>query len=286
MVHGVILYKYMPLEAFFKTIENWSLKATYPTATNDPLEFIPQGDYYVKAVRDKDALLPYFHSFSSKVADVAMWGRYGDSSHGVCLAFCFPTDREVAFSGEERTLGDYAVPKCGNLFPVSYEDERVLVKIGSLYHSEEDAYIRMLTTKAKSWEGESEFRFVDYICDADSLQGGHAFYKKYMGRLCGVILGDRCRYGVPFIANMLMQIRKLQGVENDLIHVNDIPLMPKLGGGPMLVRCPICVVQAKNAEEEYKINNAIFEDDMTLERYMKKVRDAKIMEIPDPDGAV
>ena len=38
----LLLYRYMPYEAFEKTIENWSLKLTIPYETNDPFEFMPR----------------------------------------------------------------------------------------------------------------------------------------------------------------------------------------------------------------------------------------------------
>lgn len=85
----------MPWVAFEKSIESWSLKATYPDQTNDLFEFLPQemndNPYYdevVDVVRNNLV----FISFSTKVSDCSLWGHYADQFRGVCMAFYFPDD--------------------------------------------------------------------------------------------------------------------------------------------------------------------------------------------------
>lgn len=283
----------MPWEAFVKTIESWSLKATYPTRTNDPLEFVPQGKNAASEVRAKNtqAYLSYFHSFSTKVTDVAMWGRYGDSSQGVCLAFCFPTGEPVDFQRERENLYKYDVYSCGALFAVRYDENRVEMKYDANNIPNLQSYFNMLTTKAESWMGESEFRFLDKIDDADVISGGNVFFTKYMNFLCGVVLGERCMFGKEYVKALLTNIRRVKTArEKHTANKNylqiGVPMIPVFGKRKRILLSQICVTQAEVSERKFLIENPIFEDDMTLGQYMKKVPDAKIMEIPDSDGAV
>lgn len=277
MAHGIILYKYMPLEAFEKTIKNWSLKATYPVNTNDPLEFVPRNsehEDFVEIMRRNIYTLPYFHSFSTKVTDVAMWGRYADSSRGVCLAFCFPTNEEVNVSEDDEEYRKYDTPQCGKLLKVKYETQRVPLNLKDNPGIEE--LLTIIATKAKCWSSECEFRFIDTLNNADEISEGNAFYKKYMNHLCGVVVGERCRYSVEYIMKWFKVLRN-QKDEDDKIYTGEVLLSDDGSGAQKKLMYPIVFAQACVHDEKFEILNGKFIDNMTIERYREKERSATIV---------
>lgn len=264
-----------------KTIENWSLKATYPVSTNDPLEFIaknkPDVDF-VEWFRDPATLLPYFHSFSSKVSDVAMWGRYADSARGVCLAFCFPTTECVNTEDVEHndTLRDgiihYNVVKGSKFFRVKYDDMRVDSCIDSKDEKERTrAFAKILSTKAKCWRDEREFRFLDDLIDADKVADGNAFYEKYMKHLCGVILGERCLYNVEYVKKLFKQYRRAKSVEEKDVFVGSVQVQSKPDMNVHPLKFDIQFVQSEVHDERFQIVNEKFSDDMTLAEFENRV---------------
>lgn len=272
MVHGIILYKYMPWEAFEKTIENWSLKATYPTKTNDPLEFIAQDDDdidFVEYFRAPSTPLPYFHSFSSKVTDVAMWGRYADSARGVCLAFGFPLDEKNEVWNEKRSVF-YKTFSELIFFKVKYSDERVKFKF-DIHNIEEKAKLlsEVLSTKAKCWSDECEFRFIDQLKDADYVAGGNVYYKKYMQYLCGVILGERCLYNVEYVKKLFGQYRKKMNVPDGKLLNNAISLTESDFQNKKEFDFDIHFVQSEVHPKRFEIVNNVFYDNMKLEEFLK-----------------
>lgn len=271
MEHGIILYKYMPWEAFIKTIESWSLKGTYPTATNDPLEFIAQNTKdidFVEETRNAALTLPYFHSFSSKITDVAMWGRYGDSSRGVCLAFCFPTDKEVDTSEEDHEQRRYKNYDCGELLKVRYENDRVVLDLKAPFSYEK--YVEVLSVKASCWKSECEFRFHDILDNADVLWDGNASYKKYMKHLCGVIVGERCRYSVDYVRKLFSQIRSGNKVSNEKIFENTVTLSNNNSESRMLT-FEIKFERAMVDMTKFEITNNQFKDKMKLSDFIPAV---------------
>lgn len=293
MVHGIILYKYMPWEAFVKTIESWSLKGTYPTRTNDPLEFMARNNDdvdFLEWIRNPATSLPYFHSFSAKVTDVAMWGRYADSARGVCLAFCFPSDEKIEFSKERGKIIKKIFHLTGgrSFFKVEYDDRRVEAYIRVKDKEKQlKGMMAMLTTKAKCWKDECEYRCFDNVKEADKIEDGKAFYEKYMRYLCGIILGERCEYSKSYVQTLFKQYRKKK-VEDKNVNVMESTVKVKDfdNGEDKILRFPIQFVRSTVGDEQFRLENNLFEDNMLLEQYMKKVPDAKIMEILDSDGAV
>lgn len=280
MVHGIILYKYMPLEAFEKTIKNWSLKATYPVNTNDPLEFVPKNSEnknFVEIVRRNIYTLPYFHSFSTKVTDAAMWGRYADSSRGVCLAFCFPTNEEVNVSEDDDQYRQYETPQCGKLLKVKYDTKRVSLDLRA--HPGLSELLTIISTKAKCWQSECEFRFIDVLEKADEISEGNAFYKKYMNHLCGVVVGERCRYSVEYLKKWF-KVLKNQTDEDEKIYTGDVLLNDDGSGVQKKLIYPIVFEQASVHDEKFEILNGKFTDNMTIERYREKERSATIVDCP------
>lgn len=259
-----------------KTIESWLLKATHPTATNDPLEFIAQNEKvnYVAKIRNPAMTLPYFHSFSSKVTDVAMWGRYADSSRGVCLAFCFPTETEVSMS-EGTHSEEYErcrVVKAGWIHKVKYAKQRIYFPRESEDPEErKEALYRMLTTKALCWKDECEYRFIDELRAAKKVMEGMALYEKYMPHLCGVILGERCDYNRVYTEMLFKQYRKSK---KSSVYVQDTCL-----SDVQKIEFPIKFERASVDDIMYEIGNPVFEDNMTLKRYLEKVPEAKILDI-------
>lgn len=259
-----------------KTIENWSLKATYPTDTNDPLEFIAKNEKkvnFIEKIRKPNAPLPYFHSFSSKVTDVAMWGRYADSARGVCMAFCFPTTEVVDFKGDDAKRCEcYSVVKGDVFYKVKYADLRVRYPIGSTSKNERiEALTKMLTTKAVSWREESEYRFINNLDEADSVADGMVFYKSYMNHLCGVILGERCPYCVKYVEKLFSQFRKKKKIKKNVLFKNKVWV--KNGAThPTEVEFEIRFVQSHVHHEKFEIINDMFCDDMHAEQFFMRLK--------------
>lgn len=278
MVHGIILYKYLSWEAFVKTIEGWSLKATHPTATNDPLEFIAKntpGMDFVEKFRDPATELPLFHSFSTKVTDVAMWGRYADSARGVCLAFCFPTSSRIDCLNEdfEDKTEFYSTVTGGVFFRVKYSNERIDFPIGLKDKDEKrKAFSKMLSTKAECWRDEKEFRFIDYFENAYKVKDGNAFYQDYMQYLCGVILGERCLYNVQYVKKLFGQYRESRGVDKNKLFKSAICFNEADFKSGTQTEISIQFVQSDVHPFRFEMTNDMFDDYMEMQRFLDKIK--------------
>lgn len=72
---GFVSYRYLPWEAFEKTLNSWSLKATIVSQTNDYFEFMPADTTLLfdagknKLERDNKALL----CFSKLMSNRLLW---------------------------------------------------------------------------------------------------------------------------------------------------------------------------------------------------------------------
>lgn len=281
----------MPWDAFVKTIESWSLKGTYPTRTNDPLEFMARNNEdvdFLEWIRNPATSLPYFHSFSAKVTDVAMWGRYADSARGVCLAFCFPSDEKIEFSKEQGKIVKKIFHLTGgrSFFKVAYEDRRVEAYIRVKDKARQlKGMMAMLTTKAECWKDECEYRCFDNVKEADRLENGNAFYEKYMKYLCGVILGERCKYNKAYVQTIFKQYRdskncsKKENVMESSVRVKDEETREE-----KMLKFPILFVRSIVDDIEFRLGNDVFKDNMTLGQYMQMVPEAQMSAIYDSEN--
>ena len=187
---GVVFYRYLPWEAFEKTLDSWSLKATIASQTNDFFEFLPANimespanSYQRVIARDNKALL----CFSKKMSNCAMWGHYADQYRGVCMAFYFP--------------GGYGLRK------VNYRAKRVELK-------DDGSISDIMITKDKSWEYEDEYRIILDVESADVVSNGMLFYRDHMKYFIGVILGPKCPYSVGYVKAMMKNYQKKNGIDN------------------------------------------------------------------------
>ena len=215
----LLLYRYMPYEAFEKTIEDWSLKLTIPYETNDPFEFMPRcqdlKDIISKQILTAKNNPPGMLCFSTSMTSASMWGHYADRHKGVCLIFDFPcVPRKVPITSSTDTIQSYVIKKYENLkikpdpklliFPVIYSTQRP----PSIQRHAYDAsgghdfgqLMRLLTAKDQSWEIEQEHRIFIPIKDRNnSIKNKMIFSSFHMEYLRGVILGPQCPYSKNYI---------------------------------------------------------------------------------------
>lgn len=180
---GFVSYRYLPWEAFEKTLNSWSLKATIASQTNDYFEFMPADTTLLfkagknKLERDNKALL----CFSKLMSNCAMWGHYADQYRGVCMAFYFPDNY--------------------GLKEVQYEQNRVDL-------NDDGADINLMITKDISWQYEKEHRLILDVESATVVSNGMLFYRDPMQYFIGVIIGPKCPYSVGYVRAMIKHYKK------------------------------------------------------------------------------
>lgn len=232
----VILYRFMPLEAFEATMKSWSLKATLSYEANDPFEFMPQS---VKSGAPADfransslSSPPPFICFSRQITKASMWGLYADSGRGVCMVFGIPVTEVVwqndkpakeraCVDGRKHVSGKSKYVNAMNnslLLPVKYSELRVsppekLKEIDVSEESVQEWFLNLISSKDKTWENEDEVRLV---CDyeyADSTDYGKVCFSWPMNYLLGVAVGPRCKYS-PAIIRKLLQDAYMKSGDN------------------------------------------------------------------------
>ena len=218
----LILYKYMPYEAFEKTIENWNMKLTLAHEANDPFEFMAQCEdenrdtrQYIITAQDR---VPGLLCFSRHMSSAAMWGHYADSHKGVCLAFGFPAETTYIPCSSEEKLPCYIVKNSKIkhiIVPVKYASERAPYFQQNITPYTFGTMVRQLVTKDQSWENEQECRIMIDIAEADYFKNGMAFTSFPMQYLRGVILGARCGYGAEYVNKWLIQFSKTHLRDNN-----------------------------------------------------------------------
>lgn len=183
---GRILYRYMPWDAFEKSIESWSLKATFPDQTNDLFEFLPQemndNSYYDEVVNTMRNDL-VFISFSTKVSDCAMWGHYADQFRGVCMAFYFPNR--------------------GPITRVIYNNKRVNLNPSKIWEERAKDYRKIMRTKDTSWKSEKEWRWLLNARNATTAKENMLLYEHPMRYFVGVILGPKCTHTCGYVRQII-----------------------------------------------------------------------------------
>ncbi len=192
-------YKYIKSKHALEFIQSQRIKVTRLSDSNDPQESMP---YFTQAKHPrqwKELLKQTIFSaicMSSKCSSLPMWGHYADWQKGVCLAFEFPIR-----CGEKGWLyeacgfqEDNAFYTSGNhlITKVKYQSERpTLLSAPNWVEAVKSLFYRVLTTKGKEWEYESEYRLIvqekDLIPDKGVLK-----YEGLAPFLRGIIMGTQC----------------------------------------------------------------------------------------------
>ena len=224
--YGVVFYRYMPWDAFEKTLNSWSLKATIASQTNDFFEFLPAkikessaNSYQREIARDNKALL----CFSKKMSNCAMWGHYADQYRGVCMAFYFPNS--------------------DLLKEVIYKKDRVV-----LNNDENNITEEIMITKDESWKYEVEHRLIYDAEAADMVSNGMLFYSEPMNYFIGVILGPKCPYPVGYVKALIKLYQKNK-------NINSKPNMDS----------PIVVTKGYPHETEFSIESKFWNDKLNYD---------------------
>lgn len=203
----ILLYKYVSLDSFEKTIQEWALKASLRHDVNDPLENIPRGE--VGNVMSDTMNVPPFFSFSRKMSVTAIWGHYAENAKGVCMAFLFPVNAErteewgdtISQTDTEKTdtyldLSTIEDKELKNklqtsvFFPLDYNNSRAIGSDDSL--DSYTAFRRILKRKAKCWEYENEIRLLCDISLADKSKNNMLLFSWPMRYFIGAITGPKC----------------------------------------------------------------------------------------------
>lgn len=240
-ISDVVLYRYMPWDAFEKTLDSWKLKATIASQTNDFFEFLPAAskdseiDDYAKALTRENTA---FFCFSKLMSSCAMWGHYAEQYKGVCMVFYFP-----------KTL-----KPCRRLCEVAYQKDRI--PVGEVSDSEDASRIidLLLTTKDISWQFEHEARLLYEAKDADEALDGKLFFREPMKYFVGVILGTRCPYSAGYVKALIKQSIKKNKIRNGNLYKNIDDLVTKSSVHPT----------------EFRITDEFWEDDMTRKKLRNK----------------
>lgn len=208
---NLVLYKFMPMDGFRKTLETWALKCSTIHGVNDVLENIPRvstdGKLDINTC-SRHLFTEAFFSFSHRMSIPAMWGHYAANATGVCMIFVFPCE---ALTGEE----EYCVLKDARSYDCAGENASTEKKLlSNLKYCNERAkapndgidkypinergteiakrYFELLIRKAECWEYEKEIRLFDSFDAADKAAGDFLLYSWCMKYFAGVILAPHC----------------------------------------------------------------------------------------------
>ncbi len=162
------LYKYVKYEDIKKIINNFNLKLSTPTDTNDPFEFLLKGETTQSSILSKYRILCLSRTGKSPT----MWAHYSADHKGGCLEFEFKgcsfsycaKNRSIKFPGirieelyeKSKTKNDlyYA-----HAFNINYSNERVKIERFTRRNVINRA-LTLLTTKSSEWDYEKESRFI------------------------------------------------------------------------------------------------------------------------------
>lgn len=206
-----ILYKFLTLQAFEKTLESWALKASLRDNVNDPLENIPlfescEASYSVAAGQEGWDIPPFF-SFTRCMSIPAMWGHYAGNANGICMVFMFPVQpvdlgQKADFESiTYGTLDKSALYSSGladiiedtTFLPLHYTQNRV--PADSVYFDaagKPKLNHELMRTKAKCWKYEQEVRIICDIKHADKIIDNMLLYTWPMRFFIGAIRGPKC----------------------------------------------------------------------------------------------
>ncbi len=266
--NSIILYKYLSYDAFIKTIETWSLKASLPYEVNDPLENVVQSNKYIPQEFLNDStvgrITPFF-SFSRNVSTSAMWGLYAENGHGVCLVFSFPIARNSIdwFIGDIPGKLNPIICDHRKAVPVIYQKERLKLSFNAKKKIMYNPFMcnnwinNNIAIKGESWEYESEVRIFSHANEASSEYNGILSYEWPMHYFVGIVVGPRCKHDRLYIQRKIELCQKYHAEKN-----ND----------PSLLRT-IIVTQARSHDKRFEYEAPPFFDKMDgflLSRIIRK----------------
>lgn len=159
------LYMYFKAEGAEKFLENHNLKLSDPRKCNDPFECTIDYNASLKTTGFKDLYPNYeplnerdildlrtkwlethkhlrISCFTEEATNILMWAYYAEQQKGICIEFD-PSKDPLFFK---------------NLREVRYETK--LATIGKGIRDDELDYSEVLTTKAKRWQHEKEWRVI------------------------------------------------------------------------------------------------------------------------------
>lgn len=222
----IVLYKYMPYEAFVATVETWTLKASFPYEVNDPLENVIQKNKHLPPELLKDSSLGYispFFSFSRNMSSSAMWGQYADWGRGVCLVFAFPIrdDSVEWIAGEKPGIFNPLICDKEQAVPLLYQEERFKINYDAKSRINKTPIVMnrwlndCIIVKGKHWEYESEVRIHTSYGSATHEKNGILSYQWPMQYLIGAIAGPKCKQSRQYIK------QKIQLCKAAFLETND-----------------------------------------------------------------
>lgn len=183
------LYHFLKEEHALDDLKRRRLKISRLDELNDPFELLGAdlGDKTTRrafqTMRAELAQQCGVLCFSRSWRSPVMWSHYADRHRGICLGFEVPTGKFATMNYDAKRLPD-VLPK--------------LLTGGS--EAQEQAMLRLLTTKFSGWKYENEVRVFSSLetIDADT---GYPFTDFNANlRLKTVILGPRCKHPVEEIA--------------------------------------------------------------------------------------
>lgn len=200
----LLLYKFLPLSSFQKTLQEWALKASLRFDVNDPLENVP-----IMANKDEkidEIEIPPFFSFSRNMSVTAMWGHYADDAKGICMAFLFPVTPHnfCEKDSPEDARIDIAFSSAPQLRMIA--NDTVFLRLRYTNNRAEKKYIKsdkekgrtidwtheLMKFKAECWSYEDEVRV---LCDTkhiDNITGNIFCFSWPMQFFIGAIVGPKC----------------------------------------------------------------------------------------------
>lgn len=265
-----ILYKFLSLPAFDKTLESWALKASLRDNVNDPLENIPSFDNNEVSTSVAEGLqtwdIPPFFSFTRCMSVPAMWGHYAGNANGICMVFMFPIQPvdlgqkiaidDIAYGNLDKT----ALYDCGlneiitdtTFLPLYYTQNRV--PADSVYNDVSGSHKlnhELMRTKATCWSYEHEVRMICDIKHADKIIDNMLLYSWPMRFFVGVIRGPKCNTSILLLKKKIDYYYSLKK--------GDIPnyLIEKKYLNNFIVR------DSHFSKTQFSITAAPFQDDMT-----------------------
>lgn len=200
----LLLYKFLPLSSFQKTLQEWSLKASLRFDVNDPLENIPLLE--TEEAKIEEIEMPPFFSFTRNMSVTAMWGHYADDAKGICMAFLFPISPPHFCEPESPTEAKLDATFTSDTHLRNIAKDTVFLRLNYTNQRAAKTYIvsdkeegrsidwthDLMKNKAECWKYEDEVRI---LCDTkhiDSINGNIFCFSWPMQFFIGAITGPKC----------------------------------------------------------------------------------------------
>ena len=209
----LILYKFLSLSSFEKTLDSWALKASLRDDVNDPLENIPMFHKSNHAQAFSEGMvtwdIPPFFSFTRCMSVPAMWGHYAGNAKGICMVFLFPIRPHAL--GSETDIHPYSdgfldksvlygcnlddIIEDTTFLTMKYDQNRI--PANSVYQDTDKGHRLIMNhdlmrTKATCWSYEHEVRIICDIKHANLIKDNMLLYSWPMRFFAGAIRGPKC----------------------------------------------------------------------------------------------